>query len=422
MVIVYSPAESSRLLYVLNEIFSRRLGISWTFTSNAKEYEGNSSPCKINYSDQVLPGLQVLPSGFLQELGIVPGFKPLTTRIEYHAVLFGNEGQLGFDIFSMAFWCLSRYEEYQPFSADQHGRFPASGSHFFEGGFVETPVLDIALEYFYRQAGLHAADKFAVYPTIDIDQAYKHRGKPFGIRILSLFKSLYQLQFDDAIESIAVSFEKTDPWDIYGKLSAILGQNQPRTRIFIHCGNRGPYDKAISLKYKPYQKLLNLLSESYSVGLHPSYAAGISAKGIAGEMKRLETATGSPISISRHHFLKIQIPETYQNLISAGIGHDYSMGFADSPGFRAGTAQSFHFYDLSRETTTALVIHPFCLMDVSLMRYRQMNPDEALEKSVLMKEVCRQYQIPFCVLLHNESLSCTGEWKGWEKVWEAWLE
>ena len=53
------------------------------------------------------------------------------------------------------------------------------------------------------------------------------------------------------------------------------------------------------------------------------------------------------------------MPSHYGFLNELEIPNDYSMGFPESIGFRAGTSCSFLFYDLNMEVTTPLTIHPY---------------------------------------------------------------
>lgn len=422
MIIVYTPRITDRLSYILDEIFTHRLGVSWLVTDDAQNFQNSDKPVKINYSNSDFGGLTVPNSGFLETSGIVPGYKPPVSRIAYHPVLFPEPLGLGFDVFAMAFWCLSRYEEYQPFKADEHGRFCASQSLFAINGVLDAPVLDIALDDFYQKCGLLPPDKYAVFPTLDIDIAFKHKGKGLKRGVLSFFKLLISLNIKEVIERISVIFGKPDPWDTFGYMHTALNAHATRSRFFIHCGPESVFDKPVSLQNADYNERLQKLNVAFSVGLHPSYRNGAKAEGILEEKHKLESFTDNAITRSRQHFLRMQLPDTYRNLIEAGITHDYTMGFPDSVGFRAGTGHSFRFYDLVEEKATRLVVHPFCAMDVSLKNYLGLNPQQAMERIGLIKALCTKYKLPFCFIFHNESLSDMGEWKGWREVFELCLK
>ena len=63
----------------------------------------------------------------------------------------GESGNLPFDIFSAAFYLLSRYEEYLPHVKDNFGRFTKNDSISFKHDFLNQPVVDIWASYFKNE-------------------------------------------------------------------------------------------------------------------------------------------------------------------------------------------------------------------------------------------------------------------------------
>jgi hypothetical protein len=57
----------------------------------------------------------------------------------------------------------------------------------------------------------------------------------------------------------------------------------------------------------------------------------------------------------------LKFPICYLNILNSGITSDYSMGYSNAPGFRAGTCTPFNWYDLQLEKVTPLVVHSYCL-------------------------------------------------------------
>ena len=116
--------------------------------------------------------------------------------------------------------------------------------------------------------------------------------------------------------------------------------------------------------------------------------------------------------------MKLRFPETYQNLLKVGILEDYSMGYADDIGFRAGIATPFYWYDLENEQATALKIHPFAVMEVTMQQYLQLSPEEAVEQVKPLIAATKAVGGTFSTLWHNSTLSNIEEWEGWRKVYE----
>lgn len=421
MVVIYSANQSARLAYTLDEIFTHRAGEPFLLTNDAAQYM-ESDGIRINYSGENLPGLQILPAGLLNESGIRKAWTPENGILDGNTILFPMQSGLGTDIFSMTFWYLSRYEEYDFEHADIHGRFTTASSVLHGITNADEPVLDRALNYFFRILGLHIKNKYAVYPTLDIDIAYKYRGKPWYIGGAGWFRDLLRGRTGSAIYRLQVLFGKTDPYDCYDYIETALSPLKDRVRFFFQVGPRGNFDKNISPDRLFFRKLIARIASQFETGLHPSYGSGTDVGAIKKEKEILEGITNKPADRSRQHFLKLSVPHTWRALDAAGITHDYTMGYAGNTGFRAGTGHSFRFYDLENETATGLVIHPFCAMDVSLKNYMGLTPVMAAEHIEKLKHTCRENGLPFCFIFHNESLSEDGEWKGWRSVFETCLK
>jgi hypothetical protein len=158
------------------------------------------------------------------------------------------------------------------------------------------------------------------------------------------------------------------------------------------------------------------------VGIHPSLSSNKYLLKVEGEITGLGDILGRNITSSRQHFLKLSMPRTYRTLMQFGISDDYSMGYASNPGFRAGIAMPFPFFDLLRNEATTLTIHPVTLMDVTMKDYLRLSREESLEQISSMIRTIRAVNGEFVSLWHNESLGDTGRWEGWRAVYEKMVK
>ena len=141
------------------------------------------------------------------------------------------------------------------------------------------------------------------------------------------------------------------------------------------------------------------------------------------EKKRLEEIIGKEVIKSRQHFLMLKFPETYRNLLKAGIKEDYTMGYADDIGFRASIATPFPWFDLMENAPTDLMIHPFQVMDGTLnFLYLGLSKEEALSQTKTMIKTTQKARGTFCLLWHNSTLSDLDEWNGWFDLYEKILK
>jgi hypothetical protein len=204
-------------------------------------------------------------------------------------------------------------------------------------------------------------------------------------------------------------------------LEKLHADYQLKPIFFWLLGDYGKYDKNISHHNLDLQNLILNIASKYAVGIHPSYRSNQDPTILKMEINRLNHIL-KPIDMtvqwSRQHFLKLTLPETYRRLLDAGITDDYTMGYADQIGFRAGVAIPFNWYDIENETITDLKIHSFQVMDVTLQQYLKLSPDEAIAAVKPLIESIKTLGGTFTTLWHNSSLSETNEWCGWRAVYE----
>ena len=189
--------------------------------------------------------------------------------------------------------------------------------------------------------------------------------------------------------------------------------------------NLVPFDKNISVKNRAFQKLIADMNRRYDMGLHPSYASNGHLKQLQKEVKRFSTLTSHRPSErlkARQHYLKLYWPDTYRHLLAAGIQQDFTLGYADAIGFRAGMASPYYWYDLSAETPTRLLLYPFQVMDVTLKDYLGLSPKAAATTLKPLIDETRAVGGCFISLWHNSSLSDSDAWKGWRHVYETLIK
>jgi hypothetical protein len=162
-------------------------------------------------------------------------------------------------------------------------------------------------------------------------------------------------------------------------------------------------------------------AEKHGIGLHPSYRAGSDSVLLKSECRRLADITGRAIVNSRFHFIRLSFPASYRSVLEAGISEDYSMGYPEEPGFRAGIARPFYYYDLLDEKQTMLKVYPFQVMDGSLYQYKGMDAVAAKKVIEDMVSVTRMAGGTFISIWHNTSLLDDDNWREWRSVFEFML-
>ena len=426
MILIYSHKLTNRLRYIFKTIFKDVLKTAIRFTDDVEEFE-NSAHVKINYSPSKLnSGIFFQRSTILFETGIKEQEISLS-EYKGNKCFFsvGRDSEFPFDPFAASFYLISRYEEYLPHIKDNHERFLASESLAFKNNFLETPLVNIWINEIAQKIE-SATDfrfperKFDFVSTIDIDNAfaYKHKGV---IRTLGgLAKSFQSGNFKKRLQVI---FGQTqDPYDTFDYQLEVHTKYQISPIYFFLLGDYGLNDKNIPVKNKTFQSLIKSIADYSEVGIHPSYASNNTIEILEKEIKRLQSITHRNATKSRQHFLKLNIPNTYRNLIDNDIKADYTMGYAEHPGFRGSICSPYFFYDLDVELETKLQLFPFTTMEASYQYYKKCTPAEASHHISKLMEIVRAVNGTFISVWHNESLCEEGIWLGWKAVYEKMLK
>jgi hypothetical protein len=192
--------------------------------------------------------------------------------------------------------------------------------------------------------------------------------------------------------------------------------------FFLVAKEKGRYDKNTDISDPEFRELLHSISSKYEVGLHPSWISGDMPSLLAKEKKALEKIIDHPVDTSRQHFIRFDLPVTYQRLIAAGITEDYSMGYGTINGFRASVATPFYWYDLKNEQATELLVHPFCFMDANAFYEQKLSPEAALEELLELYKSIRSVNGTMITIWHNNFLGSDEAFAGWKEVYREFVE
>ena len=423
---IYCNNPSKRHTYVFDLVFKSLLGVSYCYTTDW-------SGVHINYSSENGNGIKIVPHGLLSEKDIRNTIldEVIFESWKDTSVFFRtSDTSTPYDIFSAIFFLVTRYEEYLPFRADIHGRFPAEESVLFKNGALERPlvnqwvkILKNMLEETFTIS--FPQQRFTYKSTIDIDQAWKYNNKGLLRNILGAIRDLMGLNIRELIERFRV-FQGSlpDPYFNFNWQQKVHQEYQIDVTYFILLGQYGKYDKNIPPNNKYFVKLIKQLfkSSSQQVGIHPSYISNKNFDILKKEYETMQSLSNIDIDKSRQHYLIHSMPKTYHDLIRLGISQEYTMGYSTHMGFRAGIAAPFLWFDLTINSQTNLKLLPFCIMDITPLYYRQETPDIAIKTiQGLMKSV-HQVEGLFISLWHNDSLGESDRWKGWRRVYQNMIK
>lgn len=417
-----SSHSGPRLRYVASQVFERWLGVSFIFADPSDPVPDQAIRLSYGLPDG---SIRIPQSGFLERFDLQSiefDFKQIRS---VEAGADASQFQWNADIFALIFWAISRFEEYgKPKLNDTHDRFPETEMLSHRFGFQAYPFVDIWVLQLGKQIQSFGVEvnlpTFNSQATLDIDNptAFKYKGLlRNGASILSHF---LKGNWAQARLRFEVSFlGKEDPFYTFNQIDSVCHKLKIKPIHFIWIGDYGPHDKGLHFQTPAFRKIVKRIGDNYPIGLHPSYKSFDDPQQLQMEKERLEAITGQSITKSRQHYLRLRLPETYRQLIALGITDDYSMGFSNASGFRAGTSRSFLWYDLETEQETNLTIHPFAIMDSTALHHLKISPENFIQQANDLKNTLETIGGTFSVLFHNENFGGKMEWQGWNSVFET---
>lgn len=367
MLLIYTQKITPRIVYVFKHICSNILGIPIKFTTKIEEFIAHEG-MKLSYGKQALGNelfiqkIELLLEQGISEVEII--VQPWGDNFCFFPV--SENSALPFDIFAASFFLLSRYEEYLPHVKDEMGRFPASESVGYQEGFLQSPVVDIwsykfkeILEERFPKLELKER-KYNARAIVAVDHVFNFQNKGFLRSLIGLQRDLVQLQFQKVADRIQVLLKlKKDPLDTFEALINFHKEHKVPLLFMFQLSDFSIYDRNINYNRIPYRSIIKYVGDYSKVGLIPGHFAYENVKTLRKEKLRMENIVHMPLERVMNTNHNLNIPEFYNFLTELEIPQDYSMGYPEILGFRAGTCGPFLFYDINTESTLPLKVHPY---------------------------------------------------------------
>lgn len=428
MLLVYTHKITPRLKYTFKHICKRILGLEVKFTSKVEDFIAHNS-LKMSYTKQPLSSELFVRS---HDLLFEQGLSDLDISVQQWDntkgfFITGDRSDLPFDIFAASFYLLSRYEEYLPHVKDDYGRFMAKDSLAYKHRFLNQPVVDI---WAYKLQGIlqkrfpefeFKQRSYKVHPVIDVPMAYYFRKKGLLRTVGGTLTDIGRFRFRQLYQrySVLMGF-KRDPYDTFKWIITKQKQCDFKFAVLFLIGDYSTYDKNISTNKKLFVSLIKSVADYCFVGVKASYFALEDILVLKKEKLKMESIINSDLKAVRHSFSKLNLPQSYRNLNELEIDQDFTMGYVDTLGFRAGTCTPFQFYDLDYEVQTPLKINPYHCLDFALLKYKsQLDKKEHLQK--LINEV-KAVNGTFTPVFHNYSFSDLDRWNGYRALFNLIIE
>lgn len=429
MILIYTDSITSRVSYTMDLVFGSVLGASYKLTNNKKEFDECNVP-KMAYTSSVINAEVFIQSNSLLFETDINSILPVaeTQYVDFPKFFKSNTTDfLEYDLFAMVFYIATRYEEYLDPVKDNHQRFLAENSLVFQYNCLHTPILNVAIQQFSDKLKLKFPEltfktrAFNFLSTIDIDNAFAYANKGLKRNLGGLAKDMLSLKLDKVSLRIKSNMDDAkDPYNTFGLINQLSKETQTTLQYFVLIGDYNTYDKNPNHQSKGFRKLLKSLSQTHSIGLHPSYESYNQSGKIGIEKKRLEDIIGKEITSARCHFLRVNFPETYREFVKQGITDDYTMIYASQSGFRTGLCVPYKWFDLKKNESTNLTIHTSVIMEGTLRDYNKLSSENAQQVSLNLMNEVKKHGGEFISIFHNDSF--VAEQKEWIEVYKTILQ
>jgi len=410
MLLIYTQKVTPRITYVFKHICTRILGVPVGFTSKIEEFVAHEG-MKISYGKQSL-GNEV----FIQNVDLLleQGMSDLEVKVQqwddvpcFFSV--SENSSIPFDIFAVSFYLLSRYEEYLPHVKDLEGRFPASESLASQEDFLEIPVIDVWAYKFRKilQYKFPAYDfperKYSTENIIAVTEAFCYKKKGAVRVLLGFIEDIFQLKPKYVLHRVQVMLKlKRDPYDVYDRILRFLKKYKISLKFMFQVSDFSTHDRNINHNRLELQSMIKSVADYAEVGLQPGFYANQKFKVLKEEKNRLENILKRPVISAINNKYNLLLPDTYNHMVELEFQNDYSMGFPEKIGFRAGTCTPFLFYDLNFEITTPLMVHPYV---INIQAMHKLKETEIEYKVLEIKRQIKMVEGNLITVFSNQDFS-----------------
>jgi peptidoglycan/xylan/chitin deacetylase (PgdA/CDA1 family) len=307
----------------------------------------------------------------------------------------------------------TRKEEYSPRQLDRHGRFVYA--HSTNRDVLEPRVSKQLVNNGY-EIKYPDGKQFAVCLTHDVDEIYP----PHKHTLLSTLTCLKGLDFS--------GFKRQAFWKLDGKEQSPYWNFQEIMDLEEKYGARSSfYFLATDADIRRFRyniedlkaELGQIVDRGWEVGLHGGYYAYNDLEEILREKERLERALGRKITGYRNHYLRFQVPDSWEILEKAGFGYDTTLGYPDMVGFRNGMCHPFRPFNRNTNAEIDIWELPLVIMDGTLFEMSGSFQDAWDIAKRCIDAVSLQNGI-LVVNWHSNSFNCPFKHQ-WENIYKNLL-
>ncbi|WP_246944224.1 polysaccharide deacetylase family protein [Bacillus pinisoli] len=335
------------------------------------------------------------------------------------------------DLFASSFFMLTRWEEYVNKNRDSFDRFPAKESLANKHLFLDRPVVNEYTEMLWSMLLFLGIEqdrlerRFSIIPTHDVDHI-RLWDSPIDVLRTMVGDLTIRRNVNLALSrpkqylNIKNNHEK-DPFDTFDD---IMDQSEAlgiQSRFFFMNGGVTKFDRKYKLKDRHVQNVIQRIKRrNHIIGFHPSFNTYTNPELWKQEKEGLEEVLGLPVKEGRQHYLRFQVPLTWEIWEKNNMTVDMTMGYAEKEGFRAGTCYEYRVFDILKRRTLDVTEFPLIVMESTFFYQDDVRPEEMIKRINYLKQKVKKYNGNFVILWHNSNFN-HGIWKDIKHVYKEVL-
>ncbi len=342
---------SKPLEYILS-VLAKNKSLSITFTE-----EKSNARLVFDHED---PLSQPINSRFFDSL--------LSKHIFDHEAYFENEPFIHFqnsntiDWLSTSFYMINAFQEYglnpDKDSFDKYGRFRYEKSYQKKFNCIGDNLVQKCFDNFCNEnlsseVSQNMKSQTRIFLSHDVDTIY-------GSFLQDGFWAIKKGRFDIILKLILNEILRNPHWKNIDKISKLHSDHDLTSTFFWLATKKISENRVKNADYSIF-KHKDLIRFSQSNGLHKS----CHSSNINEELKMLPFNT----TLNRYHFLKFNLPTSWEDIDNSRIKLDSSLGFAENYGFRNNYGKPFKPYNISTKSAYNFIEVPLNVMDGTLHRY-----------------------------------------------------
>ena len=389
--------------YILDIIFEEFLGLKYSLFYTSTDYE------IVLENDKILKIKDTFFNKYPNDLEYLK-LENIPNKIEE------------LDIFAATFFMLSRWEEYVNTNRDSHNRFPSSESLASKQGFLNRPIIN---EYIDKlkimlleldNKLVFKSYKYKFILTHDVDSIYKWDTIKKFIRNLG-GDLIVRKSISEFLKTIFYYTQvklrlKNDPFDTFDYLMDISDKIGVKSHFFFMGKGLTKFDNMYnSLDNKTKYLVDKIKRRGHFIGIHPTYDAYNNKKQFKKEKNELEFNLNTKMTFGREHFLRFEVPTTWQIWEDCNMEWDSTLSFADREGFRCGICYEFSVYNILTRKKLNLKEKPLIVMETSFLYQDNITPELIKERIVYLINKVKKHNGEFVLLWHNSNFNI----KKWDK-------